>query len=371
VLETRLTTYCAIAAALFAAAILLAIVSGALDGSARARAAGSTPDIYIEVAGEPACTTNNPSDPPDTIGEAACDVPLGEQFTLGGYVGSITGLPDTDADPGYSGVQWRILHSVGLTLNNPSGTDAELGFPVPFWPDCTGSRSDAEATGQYDIICQTSGGDESTFTGKIIAITYTCSLPGQNVITQNDAASYVRNESDTNQPIDKHGTELLTINCVDGPTSTPSQTPPPTPTPTPKNPLADTDGDTIANDTDSDDDNDGCPDAREVSGTESSGGLRNPHVFWDFFDTPDPDTNDRDQAVAGTDFFRVLARFGSTGSTAIDPLSMPPPPPAYHTAYDRGPPAPGQQVWDLTSPNGSIAGTDFFSILAQFGHNCA
>jgi hypothetical protein len=201
-------------------------------------------------------------------------------------------------------------------------------------------------------------------------VTYVCSAAGQNTLIQNDAASYVRNETGGNQPVDKHGQELLTINCTNSPPSTPTFTPTPTPTATPKNPGADTDGDTVLNDSDPDDDNDGCEDGLETGPNEEAGGLRNPHVFWDFFDTPDHTTNVRDASVAGTDFFRLLARFGSMGNQSIDPLSTPPGPPAYHTAYDRGPAASGQDVWDLTAANGSIAGTDFFSILAQFGHTC-
>jgi hypothetical protein len=124
----------------------------------------------------------------------------------------------------------------------------------------------------------------------------------------------------------------------------------------------------IVNDTD----RDGCTDAAEQqagAGSEASGGKRDHENFWDFFDTPDPNTNDRDRSVAGTDFFRILGRFGATGSAAIDPLSAPAAPPAYHTAYDRG--AASGDPWDLTAANGSIAGTDFFAILAQFGHDCA
>jgi hypothetical protein len=90
--------------------------------------------------------------------------------------------------------------------------------------------------------------------------------------------------------------------------------------------------------------------------------------FWDFFDTPDS-SNVRDKSIAGTDFFNVLARFGATGSASIDPLSMPPAAPAYHTAFDRGASS-GPNSWNLTAADGSIAGTDFFAVLAQFGHSC-
>jgi hypothetical protein len=30
----------------------------------------------------------------------------------------------------------------------------------------------------------------------------------------------------------------------------------------------------------------------------------------------------------------------------------------------------GPNVWNLTQADGAIAGTDFFAILAQFGHDC-
>jgi hypothetical protein len=122
-----------------------------------------------------------------------------------------------------------------------------------------------------------------------------------------------------------------------------------------------------------DSDQDGCLDTAEqqtATGSETSGGLRNHLNFWDFFDTPDPNTNVRDKSVAGTDFFRVLGRFGSSGSASIDPLSATPAAPAYHTTYDRGSSS-GPNAWNLTAANGAVAGTDFFSILTQFGHSCA
>jgi hypothetical protein len=90
--------------------------------------------------------------------------------------------------------------------------------------------------------------------------------------------------------------------------------------------------------------------------------------FWDFFDTPDG-SNVRDKVITGLDYMRVVARLGATGSPSINPLSPPPPAPAYHTAFDRGPSS-GPNAWNLTPANGSIAGTDLFAILNQFGHDC-
>jgi hypothetical protein len=117
---------------------------------------------------------------------------------------------------------------------------------------------------------------------------------------------------------------------------------------------------------DPDDDNDRCGDVSEqqtAPGSEVIGGRRNYHNFWDFFDPT------RDKAVSGIDFFALLERFGSKGNPAIDPLSPVPAKPAYHTRFDRGTSA-GPDLWNLTAPNGSIGGTDFFSILAQFQHVC-
>jgi hypothetical protein len=137
--------------------------------------------------------------------------------------------------------------------------------------------------------------------------------------------------------------------------------------------VVDSDNDGPPNGCDIDDDNDGCTDTSELAvaaGTQTSGGKRNPLSFWDFFDTPN-EMNERDGAVAGPDFFRLLGRFGSSGDPGIDPLSTPPAVPAYHSAYDRSSPAPGADPWDSGPADGAIAGTDFFMVLAQFGHSCA
>jgi hypothetical protein len=126
-------------------------------------------------------------------------------------------------------------------------------------------------------------------------------------------------------------------------------------------------------DIDDDTDSDTCTDLdemRTVAGSEMSGGRRDLSNFWDFFDTPTGSPLARDGSVAGTDFFALLARFGSFGDNGIDPLSPPPAPPAYHTAYDRGSSS-GPNPWNLTMADGAIAGTDFFSVLSQFGHVCS
>jgi hypothetical protein len=152
-------------------------------------------------------------------------------------------------------------------------------------------------------------------------------------------------------------------------TPTPSNTPIPSPTPTAKDPLGDTDGDTIPNATDLDDDNDGCTDARELGADETLGGRRDPHNPWDFFDTPDVLSIDRDHAIAVADILHVVQHFGTSGYPAID-LFSPPPASGYHTAYDREVPLPGADLWDLRPANGSVTVQDVFLIVLQFGHSC-
>ncbi|MGB2693967.1 MAG: flexitail domain-containing putative surface protein, partial [Dehalococcoidia bacterium] len=139
--------------------------------------------------------------------------------------------------------------------------------------------------------------------------------------------------------------------------------------------AADTDGDTIPNGSDLDDDNDGCTDVREVGPNASLGGLRNPHVFWDFFDTPTL-TNVRDRIISVGDLFRIVQRFGTNdvGGTSLvnrnsDPLSKPGA--GYHPAFDRSPPSLGGDPWDLGPPDGTIAANDILFSVRQFGHTCS
>ena len=113
-----------------------------------------------------------------------------------------------------------------------------------------------------------------------------------------------------------------------------------------------------------DSDLDGCTDEREAGTEAAQGGQRDPKNFWDFFDP------NRDRSVTVSDFFALLQRFGAVGDPNIDPLSVPPLPPAYHTRFDRGG-VTGANAWNLGPPNGAITTTDFFSLLVQFGHTCA
>ena len=136
------------------------------------------------------------------------------------------------------------------------------------------------------------------------------------------------------------------INCVEPSTPTPTVTPTPT-----KQPAGDTDGD-------------GCTDTQENGPDETFGGRRDYRNFWDFFDP------NRDGSVSVLDFLAILGRFGAVGDPLIDPLSDPPPAPAYHTRFDRTGAPPGENPWQSGPPDGVIALGDFLALLTQFGHTC-
>jgi hypothetical protein len=130
----------------------------------------------------------------------------------------------------------------------------------------------------------------------------------------------------------------------------------------------DTDNDGILNCVDTDDDNDGCSDVQEGGPSEVQGGKRNAHHFWDFYDVWTGAGPIKDYSVASSDIFQVISRFNTTGNPGGDPLT-PAPPSGYHTSYDRGPVV-GPYPWSLGAPNGSIAATDVFAVIVQFGHAC-
>ena len=165
------------------------------------------------------------------------------------------------------------------------------------------------------------------------------------------------------------------------PTWTPTPTATRTPTPTPTSNSSDADGDTIADSVDPDDDNDGCTDVAEEAttpGSQSTGGLRDPLSFWDFMDVPAGSPATRDKTVTIGDIGAVVARFGAfrdpppdAQEAFVEALTSPPAAPAYHAAYDRGGSIPGQNLWNLLPPDGSIGISDIGAAVAQFGHTCA
>ena len=116
---------------------------------------------------------------------------------------------------------------------------------------------------------------------------------------------------------------------------------------------------------------DGCSTWEELGATASLGGLRDPFNFWDFYDAPTTGTPPvRDQMVNILDIGAIVARFGATGVSTIDPLSPPPPAPPYHPAFDRSSPV-GPDLWNLGPADGVINIIDTGAAVAQFGHTCS
>lgn len=121
-----------------------------------------------------------------------------------------------------------------------------------------------------------------------------------------------------------------------------------------------------------DTDGDGCSDDKELQPKSMAayGGGRDPTNFWDFMDTPLGMPPSRDKTVSTGDITAVVQRFGSMGDPAGDPLSSPPPAPAYHTAFDRRPPAMGTHYLALRPPDGAVSVSDIAAVVFQFGHSC-
>jgi CSLREA domain-containing protein len=117
-----------------------------------------------------------------------------------------------------------------------------------------------------------------------------------------------------------------------------------------------------------DKDKDGCTDTQELRNTQATGGRRDPFNRWDLEDQWIGGT--RDRVVSGGDIGVVVARFGTIGSPAGDPL-VPPTGPGYHTSSDRAGGLPGSNSWNLRPPDGSVSGGDIGAVVAQFGHSCA
>jgi hypothetical protein len=150
-----------------------------------------------------------------------------------------------------------------------------------------------------------------------------------------------------------------------GPTPTPTPTPTITPTPTPKDPNGDTDGDGIINSLDPDDDNDGCPDTNEIqtaAGSEMTGGRRNPHNPYDYFNP----TNDG--LIRIDDILAVVGRYFSSGDPTGPLNTIPPAPPAYHPKFNRAPLGPN--VWNLTQGSGQVLLADILAVIKQYFHDC-
>ena len=148
--------------------------------------------------------------------------------------------------------------------------------------------------------------------------------------------------------------------------------PKPTPTPTPTaTPCPDFDGDTLCDDVDPDDDNDGCTDLAELQtapGSEATGGLRDPHDYWDFMDMWVNKQKDRRMNII--DIGAVVQRFASVGDLNSDPLDPPQDLTSYHVSADRTPPV-GPNLWKAGPPDGQINTIELALAVVQFGHDCS
>jgi poly(3-hydroxybutyrate) depolymerase len=117
---------------------------------------------------------------------------------------------------------------------------------------------------------------------------------------------------------------------------------------------ADTDGDGIPDIYDPDNDNDGCPDTNELqatSGSERTGGRRDPLNPWDYFNPTHDGKNRVDDILA------VIQHYGKDAGD-----------PGYSTDYDRT--GIGPNPWNLGPPNGQIRVADIVAQIQQFGHDC-
>jgi hypothetical protein len=143
----------------------------------------------------------------------------------------------------------------------------------------------------------------------------------------------------------------------------PAPTPTPTPLP-PKDPDADTDGDTVVNSVDTDDDNDSCSDVQETqtgAGSQTSGGLRNPHDPNDYFNPTGDGINRVDDILETVNAYFMDDDDGNPG--------LPPYEPGYNPATDRT--FVGPLAWNLGPPNGLQRVDDILNVLKQYFHDCS
>jgi hypothetical protein len=104
-----------------------------------------------------------------------------------------------------------------------------------------------------------------------------------------------------------------------------------------------------------DTDDDVCKDGAELqtaSGSERTGGRRDPLNPWDYFNPT------HDGKVRIDDMLAVIAHFGLNQGN-----------PGYDVKYDRT--GIGPNPWNLGPPDGKIRVGDILAIVAQYGHDCA
>ncbi len=130
-----------------------------------------------------------------------------------------------------------------------------------------------------------------------------------------------------------------------------------------------------------DTDADGCADGRELGGSHTTGGQRDPRNPWDFFDVPAPallpsaTSGMRNKAISIQDVIAILAYIGtniaspntpnSSGAMYGSDLNLNGLPDG--TEYDR---ATGLTPWAPSPPNGAVQISDALLALNSIGDNC-
>ena len=188
-------------------ALLAAILAGTgAEGNREAQAASGN-NFYLAVPGS--------SDPCGTLsGVASCYIQNGSTFTLEVRLSKLS-LPDTDADTvaGYIAWQASVNYGAGLTRVDASGVSESL---------CPSGWFGGEAGSPPSYVggCVSIPDAESTATGPIMRLAFTCSAPGANSVTLlhgpvdtvlgDDSGSIVSNDP-------SGASETLTVNCVAAP----------------------------------------------------------------------------------------------------------------------------------------------------------
>ena len=144
----------------------------------------------------------------------------------------------------------------------------------------------------------------------------------------------------------------------------------------------DFDSDLAGDACDLDDDDDGCDDIREQGASPDTGGDRNDHDRWDFFDVPTPalrpanTSGVRDRVVGLNDVLAVLFYAGTSDEAGPNANGV-----DYDSdlntnaqddgmEYDRTPSLTPGKPWRSGPPDGSVSLSDALVALAQVGHRC-
>jgi hypothetical protein len=204
-----------------AVAALVALLGSGGVGAGPAQAAVPSPNlsISIDTNGDtvPDCTTQQ--SPP----AGSCSLTAGQRFTVRVRLSSLAGLPNPDGDGavGYFGVQLRLLNSAGLVRNDRPAMD-EWGPPSsPFWPACSFRAESVASSTDYLGGCTVSSTNESTYTGLLMEVDYTCTSGSstQRVTLVHGAPRDSHVLSETVAPVvdqnDNGAAEVLTIYCGD------------------------------------------------------------------------------------------------------------------------------------------------------------